>query len=106
MVELVEERLCHAFVRLFQNLLEELLVFNKSVDMILGSVFTCGNLKNKCYTEQRLLGVPVCHHLRGKDERSREGTKQQKLENLAVTTADRVREVLLFPLKLLFLVER
>lgn len=66
MVELVEERLCHAFVWLFQNLPEELLVFNKSVDVILSSMFTCGNLKNKRYTEQGLLGVAVRHHLRGK----------------------------------------
>lgn len=64
MVELVEERLCHAFVWLFQkNLPEELLVFNKSVDVILSSVFTRGNLKNKRYTEQGLLGVAVRHHL-------------------------------------------
>lgn len=68
-VGLVEEGLCHAFVCLFiylfflQNLPEELLVFDKSVDMILSSVFTCGNLKNKRYTQQGLLGVAVCHHL-------------------------------------------
>lgn len=67
MVELVEERLCHAVVWLFQNLPDdELLVFNKSVDMILSSMFTCGNLKYKRYTEQGLLGVAVRHHLRGK----------------------------------------
>lgn len=60
---LVKERLFHAFVWLFQNLPEELLVFNKSVDMILSSVFTRGNLKNKRYTEQGLLGVTVRHHL-------------------------------------------
>lgn len=66
MVELVKERLFHAFVWLFQNLPEELLVFNKSVDMILSSVFTRGNLKNKRYTEQGLLGVTVRHHLKGK----------------------------------------
>ena len=66
MVELVEERLCHAFVWLFQKLPEELLVFNKSVDVILSSMFTCGNLKNKRYTEQGLLGVTVRHHLRGR----------------------------------------
>ncbi len=68
MVELVEERLCHAFVWLFQNLPEKLLVFNKSVDMILSSVFTRGNLKNKCYTKQGLLGVAVRHHLRAQRE--------------------------------------
>lgn len=64
MVELVEKRLCHAFVWFFPNLPEELLVFNKSVDMILSSMFTCGNLKNKRYTEQGLLGVTVRHHLK------------------------------------------
>lgn len=31
--------------------------------MILSSMFTCGNLKNKCYTEQGLLGVTIRHHL-------------------------------------------
>lgn len=50
----------------FKNLPEELLVFDKSVDVILSSVFACGNLKNKCYTEQGLLGVAVCHHLKAK----------------------------------------
>ena len=72
MVELVEERLCHAFVWLFQNLPEELLVFNKSVDMILSPVFTRGNLENKRYTEQGLLGVAVRHHLRGREKTSGE----------------------------------
>lgn len=36
--------------------------------MILSSMFTRGNLKNKCYTEQSLLGVPVRHHLREKKD--------------------------------------
>lgn len=50
MAELVEEEIVSRFVWLFQNLPEELLVLNKSVDVILSSVFTCRNLKNKRYT--------------------------------------------------------
>lgn len=83
MVELVEERLCGTFVRLFRILPEELLVFNKSVDMILSSMFTCGNLKNKCYTEQGLLSVAVRHHLGGKEKMSGGWIK---LRNVAAIT--------------------
>lgn len=47
---------------------KDVLVFHKSVDVVLGSVFTCGNLKDEGYTEQSLLGVAVCHHLWGQTE--------------------------------------
>ena len=66
MVELVEERLCHALCLAFpQTSLKELLVFDKSVDVVLSSVFARGNLEHKRYTEQGLLGVTVRHHLQG-----------------------------------------
>jgi len=74
MVELVEDRLCDALVWLFhkKTSTEEPLVFNKSVDVILSSVFTRGNLENKRYTEQGLVGVAVRHHLRGRGKMSSE----------------------------------
>lgn len=55
-------RFCHASPK---PPWKDVLVFHKSVDVVLGSVFTCGNLENKGYTEQSLLGVTVCHHLQG-----------------------------------------
>lgn len=72
MVRVVEERLCHAFCHAFPKPpWKDLLVFNESVDVILGSVFTCGNFENKSYTEQGLLGVTVRHHLQGKQKQGK-----------------------------------
>lgn len=63
-----------------KNLPEKLLVFNKSIDMILSSMFTRGNLKNKRYTQQGLLGVTVRHHLRGtKGQRQVRNMKQNSI---------------------------
>ena len=59
--ECEEERWCH--VGSCQPSLKSLLVFDKSVNVILSSVFTRRDLKHKRYAEQGLLGVPVCHHL-------------------------------------------
>lgn len=35
----------------------------QSVDVMLGAVLAVGHLKHARHTQQRLLGVPVCHHL-------------------------------------------
>lgn len=83
MVELVEERLCHAFLlssgfskkkKKKKPPWKSSLVFNESVDVILSSVFTRGNLEHERYTEQGLLGVAVRHHLTKRRREEKEKT--------------------------------
>lgn len=38
-------------------------VFNQSVDVVLGAVFTGGYFKHVRHTKQRLQSVPVCNNL-------------------------------------------
>lgn len=42
------------------------LIFNKSVDVVLCTMFTCGNLENISKTQQGFLCFPVGHHLKQK----------------------------------------
>ena len=44
------------------------LIFNKSVDVVLCTMFTCGNLENISKTQQGFLCFPVGHHLKQKQK--------------------------------------
>lgn len=54
------------------------LIFNKSVDVVLCTMFTCGNLENISKTQQGFLCFPVGHHL--KQKKNAKKTKMISLE--------------------------